>query len=127
MSNIPDGFSVIPGAGQAVAEAIVKAVDSSGSSHGDVLYSPTTGGFIVPDAVAKAYKAPADKSGADLNVPASEYGVDPDAASTGILRSYAAGEAPGEVEEPETEDANVPEPTTGKASVEHGAKKPASK
>lgn len=62
MALIPDGFAVIPGSGRKVAQAIVKALDGTDATHDDITYSPTVG-FVVPEGVAKKYKAPKIEDG----------------------------------------------------------------
>lgn len=91
MPQIPDGYSVIPGSGREVAQAIVKAVEAAGGSHGDVMLSPTVG-FVVPDEVAKKYKAPKidEDEQVDDNAPASATDtIEPPEESTGFATSDA--------------------------------------
>lgn len=59
---IPSGYTLITAANTpAVAAAITAAVDAVGGNHStDVIDSPSNGGFIVTNAVAAAYVAPAD-------------------------------------------------------------------
>jgi hypothetical protein len=54
MSNIPDGFVLVPGRGRELALAVLAAAETAKVEPG--LVRTTADGYLVPDNVAKAYE-----------------------------------------------------------------------
>jgi hypothetical protein len=85
MSNIPDGFVLVPGRGRELALAVLAAAETAKVEPG--LVRTTADGYLVPDKVAKAYEA-------SLKKPAAKKADEPAEESTDTEPTDVVDEKP---------------------------------